>query len=79
MARPSRASTAVEEAWRIFVNSMSDLFHSGVSDEFVQRGVDTMNRADWHIYQILTKRPQRMARMAPTLKWGKHIWAGVSS
>lgn len=63
---------------RIFVNSMSDLFHSGVPDEFVRQIFDTMNRADWHIYQILTKRPQRMARIAPTLQWGKHIWAGVS-
>lgn len=63
---------------RIFVNSMSDLFHSGIPDEFVHQIFDTMNRADWHIYQILTKRPQRMARMAPSLQWGKHIWAGVS-
>lgn len=63
---------------RIFVNSMSDLFHSGVHDEFVERIFETMNRADWHIYQVLTKRPQRLAKMAKGLEWGDHIWAGVS-
>src|SRR5215216_1545665 len=59
---------------RIFVNSMSDLFHSGVSDEFIRRVFDTMVKADWHIYQILTNRPQRVARMAPSLPWPEHIW-----
>lgn len=63
---------------RIFVNSMSDLFHADVPDEFVQDVFATMARADWHIYQILTKRPQRLARMATNLPWPAHIWAGVS-
>lgn len=63
---------------RIFVNSMSDLFHAEVPDDFIRGVFDTMVRADWHIYQILTKRPQRLARMAKDLPWPEHIWAGVS-
>jgi protein gp37 len=63
---------------RIFVNSMSDLFHADVPDEFVRAVFDTMVRADQHIYQVLTKRPQRLARLASSLPWPDHIWAGVS-
>jgi protein gp37 len=63
---------------RIFVNSMSDLFHAHVPDEFIKSVFETMVHADWHIYQILTKRPQRLARMAKTLPWPDHIWVGVS-
>lgn len=63
---------------RVFVNSMSDLFHAGIPDDFIEKVFDTMASADWHIYQILTKRPQRLARMAPSLPWPKHIWVGVS-
>lgn len=63
---------------RIFVNSMSDLFHADVPDEFIQDVFATMAHADWHIYQVLTKRPQRLARMANDLPWPAHIWAGVS-
>jgi protein gp37 len=63
---------------RIFVNSMSDLFHKDVPDEFVRRVFDTMLRADWHTYQILTKRPQRLARLGQSLPWPPHIWIGVS-
>lgn len=63
---------------RIFVNSMSDLFHADVPDEFIRKVFDTMVRADWHIYQVLTKRPQRLARMAASLPWPDHIWVGVS-
>lgn len=63
---------------RIFVNSMSDLFHADVPVEFIRHVFSTMEQADWHIYQILTKRPQRLARLAETLPWPPHIWAGVS-
>lgn len=63
---------------RIFVNSMSDLFHAKVPDEFIRSVFDTMTRADWHVYQVLTKRPQRLARMARSLPWPDHIWVGVS-
>ena len=51
--------------WRksrsIFVNSMSDLFHVDVPDDFVRRVFDVMERAHWHRYQVLTKRPERVA------------------
>ncbi|MEA2511114.1 MAG: hypothetical protein QOJ59_601 [Thermomicrobiales bacterium] len=63
---------------RIFVNSMSDLFHADVPEEFIRGVFATMERADWHIYQILTKRPQRLARIADSLPWPAHIWVGVS-
>ncbi len=63
---------------RVFVNSMSDLFHSGVPDAFIHSVFDTMVKADWHTYQVLTKRPQRLARMSSSLPWPAHIWAGVS-
>lgn len=63
---------------RIFVNSMSDLFHADVPEDFIRKVFDTMERADWHVYQILTKRPQRLARLAPTLPWPGQIWVGVS-
>lgn len=63
---------------RIFVNSMSDLFHASVPDEFIFAVFDTMIRADWHTYQVLTKRPQRLARLSSKLSWPEHIWVGVS-
>src|SRR5436305_192893 len=66
---------------RVFVNSMSDLFHEGVSDAFVARVFAVMRRADWHVYQVLTKRPDRMQRFVTQNSWiatAKHIWLGVS-
>ena len=69
---------------KIFVNSMSDLFHEEVEDEFVARCFDTMIRADWHVYQVLTKRPERMAAFSKTFKKRSgfpvpdHIWLGTS-
>src|SRR4026208_150163 len=50
---------------RVFVNSMSDLFHEDVPDEFIHRVFQVMERADWHLFQVLTKRPRRMAETAP--------------
>jgi protein gp37 len=63
---------------RIFVNSMSDLFHEAVPDDYIRSVFDVMGSADWHIFQVLTKRPKRMADMAPSLSWAKNIWAGTS-
>jgi protein gp37 len=57
---------------------MSDLFHADIPEEFIRSIFNTMVRADWHVYQILTKRPQRLARLAESLPWPDHIWAGVS-
>lgn len=63
---------------KIFVNSMSDLYHKDVPDDFIRRVFDTMQRADWHQYQILTKRAERLEQIAPSLPWGPHVWQGVS-
>lgn len=63
---------------RIFVNSMSDLFHAEIPDEFVFAVFDTMKRADQHIFQILTKRPQRLARLSKSIEWTPNVWVGVS-
>jgi protein gp37 len=63
---------------RIFVNSMSDLLHEAIPDAYVQEVFRIMERADWHIFQVLTKRPRRMAGIARRLPWPAHIWAGTS-
>jgi protein gp37 len=62
----------------IFVNSMSDLFHKDVPESYIKSVFETMNKADWHVYQVLTKRADRLALLSPTLTWTKNIWAGVS-
>jgi protein gp37 len=68
--------------WRqpsqIFVNSMSDLFHKDVPTSYIKQVFDVMRRADWHKYQILTKRSDRLRQLAPQLPWAPHIWMGVS-
>ncbi len=53
----------------VFVNSMSDLFHDRVPIEYVRRVFEVMRRADWHRFQVLTKRDERLARPAPELDW----------
>ena len=67
---------------RIFVNSMSDLFHEGVDDSYIGRVLDVMRLADWHVYQMLTKRADRMCRLLNEqhgdLRRLGHIWLGVS-
>ena len=72
--------------WRrrqlIFVNSMSDLFHKKVPTEYIESVFDTMERADWHIYQVLTKRSSLMRRFVRERYRDRtappHIWLGVS-
>ena len=82
--RPDRLTQPLfwRKSRRIFVNSMSDLFHKEVPDEFIDSVFDTMEAANWHTYQVLTKRSSLMVRylrrryadgLAPT-----HIWLGVS-
>ncbi len=62
----------------IFVNSMSDLFHEKVPLLFVQKVFDTMQRASWHSFQILTKRSERLAAVSAELTWPPNVWMGVS-
>jgi protein gp37 len=64
----------------IFVNSMSDLFQDGVPTDYIRRVWDVMSDAHWHIFQILTKRPENMARILlegyfPVLE---NVWLGTS-
>ncbi len=62
----------------VFVNSMSDLFHEKVPTSFVQRVWDVMEQTPRHTYQILTKRPDRMAEAARSLKLLPNVWLGTS-
>ena len=62
----------------VFVNSMSDLFHDDVPDDVIKRIFHTMNQAPIHTFQVLTKRAERLFRMAPDLTWSANIWMGVS-
>jgi protein gp37 len=62
----------------IFVNSMGDLFHEAIPDSFIQQVFDVMRRADWHIFQVLTKRHERLAAFADHLDWPPNVWMGVS-
>ncbi|MBZ5608814.1 MAG: phage Gp37/Gp68 family protein [Acidobacteriia bacterium] len=63
---------------RVFVNSMSDLFHLDVPTAYITTIFDVMRRANWHQYQILTKRSDRLLELNPLLKWQPQIWMGVS-
>ena len=82
--RPDRLEQPTH--WRrpqlIFVNSMSDLFHKDIPTEYIERVFDTMERADWHIYQVLTKRSSLMRRFVQARYRDRaapsHIWLGVS-
>jgi protein gp37 len=68
--------------WRkpqaIFVNSMSDLFHEDVPDDFILDVFGIMERAHWHRFQVLTKRSERMADMRYRLPWPDNVWMGVT-
>ena len=67
-----------KKAKRIFVNSMSDMFHADVPIPFIQQAFDVMRRAHWHQFQVLTKRPERAVRLADRLTWSDNIWMGTS-
>lgn len=62
----------------VFVNSMSDLFHEAIPLEFIQKVFDVMNQADWHTFQVLTKRAERLSELSSELTWSPNIWMGVS-
>lgn len=77
-----RASVTEPLKWNtpriVFVNSMSDLFHEDVPDDFLRDVFETMNSASSHIFQVLTKRAARLADVAGQLKWTDNIWIGTS-
>jgi protein gp37 len=62
----------------IFVNSMSDLFHEDVPEEFIGRVFETMAFCPQHTFQVLTKRSRRLKEMAARLPWPANVWMGVS-
>lgn len=70
------------KAWKtprkIFVNSMSDLFHEKVPVTFIKKVFATMRACPQHTFQILTKRSARLAELAPQLDWAPNVWMGVS-
>ena len=76
--------TALDEPFKwskprlVFVNSMSDLFHDAVPTKFIQSVFAVMNHASQHTFQVLTKRPERVAAMNGLLSWAPNIWLGVS-
>ena len=62
----------------VFVNSMSDLFHEDVAPSFIQSVFRTMNLAEQHIFQVLTKRPARVLELNDKLDWTPNVWLGTS-
>ncbi|CAN5821049.1 DUF5131 family protein [soil metagenome] len=66
------------EPKRVFVNSMSDVFHAQYSLEQIQQVFDVMNALPQHQFQVLTKRPERAARVASELQWTENVWIGTS-
>jgi protein gp37 len=68
--------------WRrprtIFVNSMSDLFHEQVPEAYIGAVFDVMRKAHWHRFQLLTKRAERLTRLATQIDWPENVWMGVS-
>jgi protein gp37 len=67
-----------KEPKRIFVNSMSDLYHPGVPEAYIRNVFATMTRARWHTFQVLTKRAERLSQLGRSLPWRPNIWQGVS-
>ena len=72
----------VPRSWRqprvVFVNSMSDLFHDDIPLAYIQRVFATMRECAHHTFQVLTKRSERLAELAPQLPWPNNVWMGVS-
>ena len=62
----------------VFVNSMSDLFHEDVPLEFILRAFDVMRQAEWHRFQVLTKRSERLSQISRFICWPPNVWMGVS-
>jgi protein gp37 len=66
------------EPRRVFVNSMSDVFHAHFPVDLIRRVFDVMAEATWHQFQVLTKRPERALRLADRLTWPANVWIGTS-
>lgn len=77
-----RDALELPKRWRaprtVFVNSMSDLFHPAVTEDFIARVFEVMQETPQHTYQVLTKRSKRLAELAPSLPWPTNVWIGTS-
>ena len=62
----------------VFVDSMSDVFHELIPEEFIQDIFAVIRRASWHQFQVLTKRSRRLLQLSPGIEWALNIWMGVS-
>jgi protein gp37 len=78
--RPERLLQPI--SWRkprtVFVNSMSDLFHEDIPEYYIRRVFEVMGEASQHVFQVLTKRDQRMLELGSTFDWPSNVWMGVS-
>jgi protein gp37 len=76
------ARLTLPQTWRaprrVFVNSMSDVFHAHFTADMIRRVFDAMAAAPQHQFQVLTKRPERAVRLADRLPWPENVWVGVS-
>ncbi|MEP1032473.1 phage Gp37/Gp68 family protein [Ekhidna sp.] len=82
MVRTHEEALKTPYTWKkskvVFVNSMSDLFHKSVPFEFIQKVFTVMRENPQHVFQVLTKRAERLLELSPKLKWSHNIWMGVS-
>jgi protein gp37 len=73
---------SIPYTWRtskvVFVNSMSDLFHKEIATDFIKKVFQVMNDNPQHIFQVLTKRAERLLELSCELNWTDNIWMGVS-
>jgi protein gp37 len=80
--RMHEESLKIPYTWKsskvVFVNSMSDLFHKDVTLEFIKKVFKVMNSNPQHVFQVLTKRAERLLELHQELKWTHNIWMGVS-
>lgn len=72
------APTRWKQPRLVFVNSMSDLFHENVPEDFIRSAFQVMKETPRHTYQVLTKRSKRLLGLAPRLEWPPNVWMGVS-
>ncbi|WP_346855394.1 phage Gp37/Gp68 family protein [uncultured Draconibacterium sp.] len=63
---------------RVFIGSMSDIFHRDIPNDFILKAFDVMNRCPQHTFIVLTKRADKMETLAPEINWTDNIWLGVT-
>ena len=82
VVKPHPESLNIPYTWKsskvVFVNSMSDLFHEDIPTEYIKAVFSVMNDNPQHVFQVLTKRAERLFDIHKNLKWTHNIWMGVS-